>query len=141
MRLGSFARRLDARGPALEHWPDHERRAAEALLAASAEARALHGRARALDQVLRHGLPQPDAEAVARLRARVARRIARAPLPDPPAPLRRLMDALSPAVPAGCGALLAMASCALWLVLAPPGTPAGDPLAPLQTLPFTAEPL
>jgi len=141
MRLGSFARRLDAWGPALEHWPERERAAAEALLAASAAARALHGRARALDHALRHGLPQPDAEAVARLRARLARQIARAPLPAPPTPLQRLMDAWSPAIPAGCGALAATACCALWLVLAPPGSPAGDPLAPLQTLPLTAEPL
>lgn len=141
MRLGSFVRQLDARGPALEHWPERERRTAEALLAASAEARMLHGKARALDRSLRQNLPQPDAEAVARLRARVARQIACAPLPAPRTPLQHLMDALSPVVPAGCGALVAMASCALWLALAPPGAPAGDPLAPLQTLPFTAEPL
>lgn len=141
MRLGSFARRLDAWGPALEQWPERERRAAEALLATSAEARALHGRARALDRALRDGLPQPDTAAVARLRSGVARRIARAPLPAPPTFFQRLTDALSPAVPAGCGALVAMASCALWLALAPPGAPAGDPLAPLQALPFTVEPL
>ena len=139
MRLGAFARRLDARGPTLERWPESERRAAEALLAASAEARVVHRQALAVNAALRRVLPEPDAAARDRLRAGVARRIARAPLPDRPGPLPRLLALLRPAAPAGWGALAAMACCALWLGLSPPRAAPEDPFGPLQTLPLAGD--
>lgn len=140
MRPGVFARRLDARGPALGRWPEGERRAAEALLAASPEARASHRRALALDAALRHALPEPEAAALDRLRAGVARRIARSPLPAPPGPVRRLLDGLRPAAPAASGALAAALCCGLWLVLTA-APPAEDPLGPLASLPLAGEAL
>ncbi|MFZ4410666.1 MAG: hypothetical protein ACOYOH_25205, partial [Paracraurococcus sp.] len=94
---------------------------------------------RTLDTRLRDGLPHPAPEAVARLRAAVAREIARTPLPAPPGPWARLTAQLRPVAPAGWGALAAMATCALWLSLS--AAPAvGDPLAPLQSLPIAEEP-
>ena len=144
MNTVRFARMLDRRGPVLARWPAAERAAAAALLAASAEARALLHAAAALDARLRRDLPGPDPAAVARLRDGVARRIARSPLPAPPGWRRRLAAVLRPAMPAGWGALAAMATCALWLSLAPPPLDAGravqdDPLSPMQTLPFAGD--
>ena len=138
MRPGAFARRLDARGPALNRWPEGERRAAEALLAASAEARALHRRALVLDAALRRGLPEPDAAALDRLRTGVTWRIARAPLPEPPGAARQLLDRLRPAAPGAAGALAAALGCGLWLALAAP-SPAEDPFGPLASLPLAGE--
>jgi hypothetical protein len=136
MTPARFARLLDTHGPHPERWPADP----SALLAASAEARALLEAAHALDARLDDGLGQPAPEAVARLRLAVARQIARSPLPAPPGPWPRLRALLRPAAPAGWGALAAMATCALWLSLS--AAPAiGDPLAPLQTLPIAEDPL
>jgi hypothetical protein len=144
MNTTRFARMLDRRGPALACWPAADRAAAKALLAVSAEARALLNAAATLDARLRRDLPGPDPEAVARLREGVARHIARSPLPAPPGWRRRLVARLRPAMPVGWGALAAMATCALWLSLSPPRGEAGrvlqeDPLSPLQTLPLAGD--
>ena len=70
MTLDQFLERLDAKGPALADWPETERRAAEALLADSARARAALEAARSLDALLAETLvPEP---APARLRDAVA---------------------------------------------------------------------
>jgi hypothetical protein len=135
MNTSRFAKLLDRHGPALARWPAAEAAAAAALLASSAEARASLAAAVRLDTRLRQDLPQPDAAAVTRLQAAVARRIARAPLPAPPGPLAWLR----PAAPAGWGALAAMATCALWLSLSPPRAAPEDPFGPLQTLPLAGE--
>jgi hypothetical protein len=140
MTPARFARLLDTRGPHPARWPAGPRAASGTLLAASAEARALLAAARTLDARLEVGLAQPAPEAVARLRLAVARQIARSPLPASSAPWSRLRALLRPAVPAGWGALAAMATCALWLSFS--AAPAiGDPLAPLQTLPIAEDPL
>lgn len=139
MSLDRFTRLLDRHGPVLAGWPAAERSAATTLLAASPEARGLLLAAAALDIRLRRDLPQPGPAAVARLQNAVARRIARAPLPERPGPLARLRRALRPAVPAGWGALAAMATCALWLSLSPPRPAPEDPFGPLQTLPLAGE--
>jgi hypothetical protein len=142
MNTTRFATLLERHGPTPARWPAADRAAAEALLAGSAEARALLAAAAALDMRLRQALPQPDAAAITRLQEGVARRIARAPLPAPPGWRQWLLAALRPAVPAGWGALAALATCALWLSIAPPEpsrATAEDPLAPLQTLPVAGE--
>ena len=140
MTPARFARLLDTHGPHPELWPAHMRTVTGALLATSAEARALLAATRALDARLAAGLAQPTPESVARLRLAVARKIARGPLPAPPGPWPRLRALLRPAAPAGWGALAAMATCALWLSLSA-GPAVGDPLAPLQTLPIAEDPL
>ncbi len=139
MSIARFALLLDRRGPALARWPEAERGAAAALLAGSAEARARLEAALALDARLRRDLAQPDPAALARLQAGIARRIARAPLPDRPGPLPRLLALLRSAAPAGWGALAAMATCALWLGLSPPRTAPEDPFGPMQTLPLAGD--
>ncbi|MDO9706813.1 hypothetical protein [Paracraurococcus lichenis] len=137
---GRFARLLDTHGPRPERWPAAMRPAAAALLAGSPAARARLAEAQRLDAGLAAALPHPAPEAVARLRAAVAREIARTPLPAPATPWARLLDRLRPAAPAGWGALAALATCALWLGFS--AAPAvGDPLAPLQTLPILEDPL
>lgn len=143
MPLRLFARLLDTHGPRPAGWPARERAGAEALLAASAAARATLDQARRLDAALGAALPAPSSDSVARLRAAVAREIARTPLPARPGPWDRLLASLRPAAPAGWGALAAMASCALWLSLSSAPAPAqvGDPLAPLQILPIAEDPL
>ncbi|WP_165982201.1 hypothetical protein [Dankookia rubra] len=140
MTPARFARLLDAHGPHPDGWPAGQRAGAAGLLAVSAEARALLETARGLDARLEKDLAQPSPEAVARLRLAVARRIARSPLPALPGRWPRLREWLRPAVPAGWGALAAMATCALWLSLSA-GPAVGDPLAPLQTLPIAEDPL
>ena len=52
MKLDRFEELLEAKGADLATWPERDRRAAEALLAASAEARAALAQARALDDLL-----------------------------------------------------------------------------------------
>ena len=146
MTPSRFARLLDTHGARPEAWPAARRAEAEALLGRSAEARRQLAAAQRLDAALERALPQPSPAALARLQARVAREIARSPLPAPPHPWAwaRLGRALRPAAPAGYGALAAMATCALWLSLAPSpavSDPIGDPLAPLQTLPLAEDPL
>ncbi|WP_142850120.1 hypothetical protein [Telmatospirillum sp. J64-1] len=74
--LSGFQDRLDIHGAELAAWPEEERRAAEALLARSAEARALLDRARHLDGLLS---ALPVREAGPDLRARIAAIPARSP--------------------------------------------------------------
>ncbi|MEN0076500.1 MAG: hypothetical protein AAGC69_19095 [Paracraurococcus sp.] len=152
MTPSRFARLLDTHGARPEAWPSARRAEAEALLGRSAEARRQLAAALGLDAALERALPTPSPAALARLQARVAREIARSPLPAPLhswtrpwiRPWTRLGLALRPAAPAGYGALAAMATCALWLSLAPSpavSDPIGDPLAPLQPLPLAEDPL
>lgn len=60
MKLERFAELLAAYGAGAERWPESEREAAEALLAASPEARAALADARRLDRML-DALPNPAA--------------------------------------------------------------------------------
>jgi hypothetical protein len=146
MRADRFARRLETAGPDLALWPAAERAAAEALLAVSPEARARHADALRLARAVEAALPHPDPAAVARLRASVAARIAREPLPAADTHRTRF----GPLWQAGFGALAAALGCAAWLVLAAPEAPAptvlaaaaGDPLALLlQPAPQVEDPL
>jgi hypothetical protein len=105
--LERFAGIVDAYGASPERWPHEERVAAEALVAASAEARALVAEAAVLDGVLEMApVEAPSAALVERLVA--ARPRAAAPLTglEPRrSVLRSLIDAVwpygSPAIPAG----------------------------------------
>ncbi|WP_338928988.1 hypothetical protein WDZ11_07625 [Roseomonas mucosa] len=100
-----------------------------ALLAASAEARALLAETLRLDAALDAtpggaALP-PDPEALARMRAAVAARVARMPAPAlspaaSPGMGGRLRAWFRPLLPAGCGALAMLALCAVWLAISPP---------------------
>lgn len=82
LTLAAFRRLISAYGAAPARWPDAQRQAANALLASSAEARALLRREEALDSVLASlALPQPDEADLARLRAGVAARLC-APAPS-----------------------------------------------------------
>jgi len=135
MRPDRFARRLETDGPDLATWPATERAAAEALLATSPEARRRLDAAMRLARAVEAALPRPDPAATARLRAAVAARIAREPLPAPP---RR---GFSPVFQASIGALAAAVTCAAWLVFAPPVS-GSDPLAPLlQAAALVGDPL
>ena len=98
-------------GSDLRLWPDHERGAAEALLARSAPARLALERERVLDDAIRdagavldeaHSEPGGDAAALARLRSGVSARIA--PLARPPS---RRGSGLTVAALSGQGMVLA----------------------------------
>lgn len=126
MRIEIFARLLDTHGADPARWPAAQAASARALLAGSAEAQALHRRALALAALLDDSLPGPDAESLARMRTRLARAVAAAPLPEPAGAAS--WPALSwgwlrPLWPAGCGAAVTLAVCLLWLnFTAPPAT-------------------
>ncbi len=63
MKQQRFEELLEAKGADLATWPERDRRAAEALLAVSAEARAALAQARALDDLLAASLaPAPAGE-------------------------------------------------------------------------------
>ncbi|CAM3991621.1 Hypothetical protein HVIM_03727 [Roseomonas mucosa] len=133
MELRDFRRRLETHGAGLARWPEGEAVAARALLAASAEARALLAETLRLDVALDAtpggaALP-PDPEALARMRAAVAARVARMPAPAlspalspaaSPGMGGRLRAWFRPLLPAGCGALAMLALCAVWLAISPP---------------------
>ena len=129
MELRDFRRRLETHGAGLARWPEGEAVAARALLAASAEARALLAETLRLDAALDAtpggaALP-PDPEALARMRAAVAARVARMPAPAlspaaSPGMGGRLRAWFRPLLPAGCGALAMLALCAVWLEISPP---------------------
>jgi hypothetical protein len=112
MGLDRFAELLDAYGARPERWPDGERAAALALLARSAQARALRDRAARLDALLDR---LPDVAPSPDLAARVLRA----------APRRRRRG---PALWAAA-ALAAAAVLALWLVGARAPRVAVDPAA------------
>ncbi|MEQ8326784.1 hypothetical protein [Parvibaculum sp.] len=105
--LKRFAGIVDAYGASPRRWPDDERASAEALVAASAEARALLAEAAALDGVLaRAPVEAPSAALAERLLAARPRGVAAVPSPKPQAGfIRSLIEAVwpygSPAVPAG----------------------------------------
>ena len=88
---------------------------------------------------LRAALREPDPEAVRRLQATVAARIATAPLPAPPGLRQRLQQRLEAAAPAGWGALAATLGCLAWFALLANPAPREDPVALLQSLPYAAE--
>ncbi|UFN47840.1 hypothetical protein LPC08_17735 [Roseomonas sp. OT10] len=136
MRPDHLARLLDTHGADPARWPPAEAAAARALLAASPEARAMQARAALVDAALNDSLPPADPAALARMRHAVAAAVARAPLPVPAtrpglawagglgeAGIVQggggLLGWLRPVLPAGCGALLTLAACALWLSWAP----------------------
>lgn len=75
MKLEHFAALLDAYGAEPSRWPEREREAVLALLAASAEARALRDQAAQLDTALVLSAPTPTLA----LRAAVLRAIPSAP--------------------------------------------------------------
>ncbi|MFC3125968.1 hypothetical protein ACFOD4_12940 [Pseudoroseomonas globiformis] len=112
MRLDEFSRLLETYGADPAHWPEARRMAAQALLEVSPGAQALHNSARFLDNALDVSLPGPDAAAMARMRGKLARAVAREPLPRAEAGLLRL---LRPWAPMGAGALVTLAVCALWM--------------------------
>lgn len=92
--MEAFAGLLDAYGGDRARWPAHRRDAAEALLAASPQARGLLAEAQALDAVLAHAAADDDRFATGSL----AERIVTAARPEPvrPAP-RDNVVALRPA--------------------------------------------
>ncbi|MFC4166853.1 hypothetical protein [Teichococcus aestuarii] len=124
MRLETFSGLLDTHGADPARWPPAEAAAARRLLAESAEARAVHRRDEALAARLDESLPGPDAQALARMRARLAQAAAATPPPEP-AGASSPWAWLRPLWPAGCGALVTLAACLLWLNLAP--GPAAQP--------------
>lgn len=81
MTLDQFLESLDAKGPVLADWPEAERRAAEALLAESSQARTALEAARSLDALLSETLAAEPAPA--RLREAVAALPAVHPRPAP----------------------------------------------------------
>lgn len=126
MELRDFRRRLEIHGAGLARWPEGEAVAARALLAGSAEARGILAEALRLDAALDAtpggaALP-PDPEALARMRAAVAARVARMPAPalQPVGAGGRLRAWFRPLLPAGCGALAMLTVCAVWLAISPP---------------------
>jgi hypothetical protein len=126
MELRDFRRRLETHGAGLARWPEGEAGAARALLAASAEARGLLAEALRLDAALDAtpggAASPPDPEALARMRAAVAARVARMPAPalQPVEAGGRLRAWFRPLLPAGCGALAMLTLCAVWLAISPP---------------------
>lgn len=116
MHLTRFLRLLESHGSDLRRWPVADAAAARILLAQSADAQAQLQRAAGMEDALRSSRALPDAAALERMRAHVARHVARAPLPVRPGPLHWLR----PLLPMGGGALAALAACGLWLMLASP---------------------
>jgi hypothetical protein len=128
MRITRFARLLDAFGPDLGRWPPAEAASARALVTESTEAQALLHGAAMLQDALRDSRADADAETLARMRAHVAGRVARMPLPARPG----LFDRLRPLVPIGGGAVAALVCCSLWLSLWSPLPDAPGFYAPRQ---------
>ncbi len=116
MSLPHFLELAESHGADLARWPAGEAEAARALLAASAQARAEHARAALIDAALADSRTLPDAATLERMRAHVARHVARSPLPARPG----LLHWLRPLLPMGSGALAALALCAAWLTFAMP---------------------
>lgn len=116
--LERFAAIVDAYGASPMRWPVAERGAAEALLAASAEARALLGDARMLDGMLAAApVEAPSAALVERLMAARPRAAAAPAAARPKSFFRELIGAIwpygSPALPAGALAASIMLGVAL----------------------------
>ncbi|EHM01974.1 hypothetical protein HMPREF9946_01710 [Acetobacteraceae bacterium AT-5844] len=116
MQLSRFLHLLDTYGADLQRWPAIDAAAARALLATSAEAQADWNRAVLLDEALRDTRNLPDAATLERMRAHVARHVARTPPPARPG----LLHWLRPLLPMGSGALAALALCAAWLTFVTP---------------------
>jgi hypothetical protein len=122
MTLPRFLRLLGAYGAAPHRWPEAERTSALELLASSDEARAALDKASGLDAALAGSSALPDAAALARMRAHVARQVARAPLPARPG----FWHWLRPVLPMGGGALATALACALWLAFSAQPIPASS---------------
>ncbi len=75
MTLQRFGELLDARGPALEHWPDEERCAAERLLAENETARALLAEHAALEDIMVRAAPDPSPVLEERILAATVERV------------------------------------------------------------------
>ncbi|WP_162530437.1 hypothetical protein [Rhodovastum atsumiense] len=113
MRIRRFVTLLETHGADLTRWPSRDVPSARALLAGSAEARRRLRAAAALDAALAGTVAVPDAATLQRMRAGVALRIARSPLPAPSA--GALAEWLQPLWQIGCGAVVTLALCVLWL--------------------------
>jgi hypothetical protein len=116
--LERFAAIVDAYGASPMRWPADERGAAEALLAISADARALLDEARMLDGVLAAAPVEVPSDAlVARLMAARPRPATPVPAGKPRSIFRELISAIwpngSPAIPAGALAASIMLGIAL----------------------------
>lgn len=116
--LERFAAIVDAYGASPMRWPADERGAAEALLAFSADARALLDEARMLDGVLAAAPVEAPSDAlVARLMAARPRPATPVPAGKPRSIFRELISAIwpygSPAIPAGALAASIMLGIAL----------------------------
>ena len=116
--LERFAAIVDAYGASPMRWPADERGAAEALLAFSADARALLDEARMLDGVLAAAPVEVPSDAlVARLMAARPRPATPVPAGKPRSIFRELISAIwpygSPAIPAGALAASIMLGIAL----------------------------
>lgn len=116
--LERFAAIVDAYGASPMRWPADERGAAEALLAISADARALLDEARMLDGVLAAAPVEAPSDAlVARLMAARPRPATPVPAGKPRSIFRELISAIwpygSPAIPAGALAASIMLGIAL----------------------------
>ncbi|WP_160000138.1 hypothetical protein [Roseomonas sp. 18066] len=107
MQISAFADLLAQHGPLPARWPAEARAGALALLAHDPAARDLQ-----LAAALAASLPPASPEALARMRANVADRIARMPLPARQPWAARW---LRPLLPAGFGAAAALLACAIWL--------------------------
>lgn len=128
MTPGRFAALLDARGPALDRWPEPDRASALRLLARSERCRAALADALAAEPP-----PEADPALEARLLAGLHRRMTR-----PPSAVR-LRPALASSL--GWSAVAACFAAGLWLgVAAPPAPPPSpDLLASVQLGPLALD--
>ena len=133
MKLSRFLDMLAIYGARTERWPDAA--AAQRLLAESPEARAALANAGRVDRALDGFAPAVDADAMARLRSTVQRRVARSPAPEVSRgwSARHMLLTFS----LRFGALAAMAAVGVWIGWAQPMShrldqASADPLAPIQ---------
>ena len=141
MTLKRFKSLADSYGGKLGRWPEESRRDAEALLSSSEEARRILDEARMIDETIgvardhatSHAANAPDSEALARLRAAVARRLEVAPPRQRPNPLLEWLLISTGAEAFGnrrrwvgmatCSAVLIVAGVLTGLRYTPPSTP------------------
>ena len=137
MKLSRFLDMLAIYGARTERWPDAA--AAQRLLAESPEARAALAEALSdagrIDRALDGFAPRVEADAMARLRNAVQRRVARLPAPEASKSWSARHMLLNFSL--RFGALAAMAAVGVWIGWAQPMSqrpdPASaDPLAPIQ---------
>jgi len=136
MTLSRFLDMLAIYGARTERWPDAA--AAQRLLAESPEARAALSEAGRVDRALDGFAPRIDADAMARLRNTVQRRVARLPAPEASQSWFGMGSARHMLLNFSLrfGALVAMAAVGVWIGWAQPMSrldqASTDPLAPIQ---------